>query len=88
MRLVLTITLCASGDRVGICSRNYIEYLVAFWACRKSPGLQAESIVVSNFCTRSYRCCDGHAERVSSHVAELRFLTYHISDSYTKMALP
>ncbi|KAE9391780.1 acetyl-CoA synthetase-like protein [Gymnopus androsaceus JB14] len=21
------------GDRVGICSRNYIEYLVAFWAC-------------------------------------------------------
>lgn len=24
------------GDRVGICSRNYPEYLVSFWACRKS----------------------------------------------------
>jgi hypothetical protein len=23
------------GDRVAICSRNYPEYLVAFWACRK-----------------------------------------------------
>ncbi|KAF8977121.1 hypothetical protein BDQ17DRAFT_1440791 [Cyathus striatus] len=23
------------GDRVAICSRNYAEYLVAFWACRK-----------------------------------------------------
>lgn len=27
------------GDRVAICSRNYLEYLVLFWACRKFPPL-------------------------------------------------
>ena len=26
----------AIGDRVGICCRNYPDYLVAFWACRQS----------------------------------------------------
>ncbi|KIK68183.1 hypothetical protein GYMLUDRAFT_191347 [Collybiopsis luxurians FD-317 M1] len=27
------------GDRVGLCSRNYIEYLVAFWACHIIGGV-------------------------------------------------
>ena len=25
----------SQGDRVGICSRNYPEYLISFWACRE-----------------------------------------------------
>lgn len=29
------LTSNALGDRVAICSRNYPEYLVAFWASRK-----------------------------------------------------
>ncbi|KAF5393830.1 hypothetical protein D9757_000035 [Collybiopsis confluens] len=27
------------GDKVGLCSRNYIEYLVAFWACHILGGV-------------------------------------------------
>lgn len=31
----LSFLVLIIGDRVAICSRNYPEYLVAFWACRQ-----------------------------------------------------
>lgn len=33
----------AIGDRVGICCRNYPDYLVAFWACRQSSFIRSQS---------------------------------------------
>ena len=33
----------AIGDRVGICCRNYPDYLVAFWACRQSFFIRSQS---------------------------------------------
>ena len=31
----MTGCLTRAGDRIAICARNYPEYIVAFWACRK-----------------------------------------------------
>ena len=34
------------GDRVAICSRNYPEYLVAFWASRKCIFLITHHVAI------------------------------------------
>lgn len=42
----LSFLVVIIGDRVAICSRNYPEYLVAFWACRQ---LRSYNVFSHNF---------------------------------------
>ena len=49
----------AIGDKVGICCRNYPDYLVAFWACRQSSFILPRSYntIQIGHHNRPHWCC-------------------------------
>lgn len=64
---MLFLSCSHSGDRVGICSRNYPEFLVAFWACRMCLSFHCSSVprVYPLTClSRPHWCCVRSGKRV------------------------
>lgn len=57
--LLLTNYMIFPGDRVAICSRNYPDFLVAFWACRMSSLFHSKVRPVLPWLPRPHWSCFG-----------------------------